>query len=143
MIVLLGVALGFVTLFVPVLFWPEDTPRLPGQDFIEQYPGKKWVYYLHMGLPIAWLLLYLVAISPLLWVIGDNSPYLLSFVIVGGLAFVHGIIEISTSVSMRNFSRGGPAQFVVDESIKKLGWIRIGLVFVLGLVPVLLIIVFQ
>jgi hypothetical protein len=143
MILLLGVILGFITLFVPVLFWPKDIPRLSGQEFIQQYPSKKWVYYLHLGLPIAWLLLYLVAISPLLWAIGDNSLYLISFVIVGGLSFAHGIIEISTAVSMRNFSRGGPAQYIVDESIKRLGWIRIGLVFVLGLVPMLFIIVFQ
>ena len=132
MIVLLGVILGFVTLFVPFLFWPEDTPRLSGLDFIQQYPGKKWVYYLHIGLPIAWLLLYLVVISPLLWAIGENSLYLMTFVIGGGLSVAHGTIEISTSVSMRNFSRGGPAQYIVDESIRRLGWMRVVFVLVLG-----------
>ena len=136
--VFLGLILGLITLFVPAIFWPQHAPRLSGPEFIQQYPDKKWAYYFHISLPIVWILLYLVVISPLIWRIGENALYLMSFIIGGGLSLAHGIIEIGTSVSMRNFSRGGPAQYVVNESIKRLGWIRIGLVLVMGATPLFL-----
>ena len=132
---LLGFIFGMLTLFVPSLFWPKEIPRLPSQLFFNQYPDKKWLYYIHFGLPFFWIILYLIVISPVLWRIGDDTLYLLSFMLGGGLAVGHGIIEIISHVSMRNFSRGGQAIYVSDVSIRRFGLIRIGFVLLLGLVP--------
>jgi hypothetical protein len=135
MVSFFGTVVGLLTLFVPTLFWPRKVPRLPSRNFMKQYPDKKWLYYVHLSLPILWILLYLLIILPLLWQIGDEQLYLVSFAIGGGLAAVHGIIEILSSVSMRNFSRGGPATYLVDDAVKRLGWIRLGSVLFFGTVP--------
>ncbi len=86
-------------------------------------------------LPIAWVLIYALVTFPILWSIGDDHLYLASFALSGGLAVCHGIIEVLTNVSMRNFSRGGAATYIMDDSIKRLGWMRIGLVLFFGLIP--------
>ena len=139
MISFLGLIIGLITLFVPTFFWPQTLPRLSGQDFIQQYPDKKRVYYVHLGLPIIWILLYMVIITPVLWTLGENSLYLISFAIGGGLSAIHSILEISTTVSMRNFSRSGSSVYLVDQIVKKLGWIRLCLVCALGIIPFLLV----
>lgn len=132
MISLLGVVAGLLTLFIPTLFWPRNVPRLSGPAFMQKYPDKKWVNFLHAGLPFVWVLLYGLVVFPFLWRIGDPHLYLVSFTIGSGLATAHGIIEIQTSVSIRNFSRGGKSTYLVDKSVRRLGWIRIGFVFVGG-----------
>jgi hypothetical protein len=135
MISFVGIVVGLLTLLIPPLFWPQQAARLSSQDFVQAYPAKKWMYYLHVGLPVIWVLLYAVILFPILWQIGDRQLYFVSFLAGGGLAVVHSIIEILTSVSMRNFSRGGPATSLVDDAVKQLGWIRLGLVLFFGLVP--------
>jgi hypothetical protein len=135
MLSILGLIMGFLTLFVPTLLWPQTIPRLSTKDFVQQYPEKRWLSILHTGLPVFWVLLFAIAIFPILWRIGDRHLYLVSFTAVGGLSVAHGIIEIYTAVSMRNFSRGGPATFLVDDSVKRLGLVRLGLVLFLGLIP--------
>lgn len=135
MVALVGVIMGLLTLFIPPLFWPRAVPQLSDQAFVEQYPDKRWIYYVHFALPLFWVFLYLIVIAPVLWRIGDEHLYLISFTIGGGLAIGHGIVEILTNVSTRNFSRGGPATYLVHDSIRRLGWMRVGLVLFLGLVP--------
>ncbi len=133
--------MGLLSLFLPPLFWSSEIPRLASHDFVQQYPDKKRVYYLHTVLPIVWLLFYVIILSPLLFNIGDKL-YFVSFGLGGGLAVGHGLIEILTNVSMRNFSRGGQAIYLVDDSIRRIGWIRMGVVFFSGLIPLIFIIVF-
>lgn len=137
---LLGLVIGLLTLFGPSLLWPREIPKLTSQVFRKLYPDKKWVYYIHIGLPIIWILLYLFIIAPVLWENGDKYLYLISFFLGGGLAFGHGTIEIISRVSMRNFSRGGQAIYVVDESIRRLGSLRIGFVIFSGLIPLIFVI---
>lgn len=143
MIMLFGLIIGLLTLWLPYLFWPRTVPRFASQDFIQKYPDKRRIYYLHFTLPIVWLFLYITVIVPILLAIGDDYLYLVSFGLGGGLAIGHGIIEILAGVSMRNFSRGGSATYLVDDSIKRLGWMRVGIVFLLGLIPLSIINLFS
>ena len=135
MISFMGIIVGLLILLIPPLFWPQQVSRLSSQDFVQAHPTKKWIYYLHVGLPVVWVLLYAVFLFLMLWPIGDRQLYFVSFLVGGGLAVVHGMVEILTSVSMRNFSRGGPATYLVDDSVRRLGWIRLGLVLSFGLLP--------
>ena len=132
-----GICFGMLTIFIPALLWLKDAIKLTSEDFVTQYPDKKWVRYVHMGLPVFWILLYLLILFPLLF--KTESVYLISFSIGGGVAVGHGIIEIISCVSMRNLSRFGSGVYVVDHSIRRLGWLRIGAVILLGLFPLLII----
>ncbi len=125
---------GIFNIICSFFFWPHATPRLSWNELASQYPDKKWVSYIHFGLPIFWLLLYM-ALFPLFWNISDKNLYLVTFPIGGGWAIGHGILEILTTVSMKNIYRFSPETYVVDKSIRRLGWLRIGSVIILGIIP--------
>jgi hypothetical protein len=131
----LGIVIGVSILLIPPLFWPQSVSRLSSQEFIRVYPTKKWIYYLYVSSPVIWVLLYAVFLVPTLGSVGNKQVYFVSFLVGGGLAVVHGIVEILTSTSMRNFSRGGSATYAVDDAVKRLGWVRLGLVLSFGLSP--------
>ena len=132
---ILGFIAGLLVLYAPSIVLLKTNAQLLAQELAEQYPGKKWVRYASIGWSVLWILSYLLGVMPLLLRSGDWRLYLVTYLFFGGIALGYGIIEILSGVSIL------PARRVVylpSNSSSRMGWIRIGLVLIAGILPVIL-----
>ena len=132
---ILGFIAGLLVLYAPSIVLLKTNAQLLAQELAEQYPGKKWVRYASISWSVLWILSYLLGVMPLLLRSGDWRLYLVTYLFFGGIALGYGVIEVLSGVSIL------PARRVVylsGNSSRRMGWIRIGLVLIAGILPVIL-----
>ena len=132
---LLGFIAGVLVLYAPSIVLLKTNAQLFTQELTEQYPDKKWVRYISIGWPVLWILLYLLGIMPFLLRSSGWQLYLVTYLFFGGIALGYGVVEVLSGVSIL------PARRVIylpGNFSRRMGWIRIGLVLITGILPVIL-----
>ena len=136
-----GLVVGLLTLVYTNSDLASQYSKLSSEEFREQFPDNDGSIIFILGWQYFGCFCICYYSFPSFGEVGDNNLYLATFLIGGGLSILHGIVEIISFVSMRNFSRGGSATYLVDDSIRRFGWSRIGAVILLALLGTLLSIV--
>jgi len=146
---IIGSFLGLAAYQLPAKLWLKKDDKLNKEAFKIAFPQKMKVYYLYVFLPFAWMVIYLILIFPGIFNIFKNSNvafYFVCYLLFGGFGILDGILEILSGISP--IRQGGRARrslrlyyLVVNESVRRVGLLRIGVISGVGILSWLIILV--
>jgi len=133
-LLLLGGFMGLVVFAGPLMLGLTKGAQLDKESFKDAFPKKMVVYYLYKLFPLVWLFLYF-AIIPIIARFAINVTYFSGYLLLGGFGVLDGLLEVVAGVSP---IRGGKGSLrlrylVVNDSVRRLGLIRLGLFWGIGL----------
>ncbi len=133
-LLLLGGFMGFVVFAGPSMFRTMNGVQLDKESFKDTFPKKMVVFYLYKLLPLLWLFLYF-AIIPIVARFAISFTYFSGYLLLGGFGLLDGLLEVVTCVSPIRGGRGSLRlrYLVVDDSVRQLGLLRLGLFGGIGL----------
>jgi hypothetical protein len=142
----LGVIAGLALFHLPPMLWLDTLDKVDKNMFKANHPGKKIVYYTYYFLPFIWLLGYPFFVFSGIGRLLNNFSlrlFFFGYLLFGGLSFLEGVLEVITNVSaVRQAQRVRGdlrlSHLVYNESVRRVGLIRIGLISGLGLLAWLL-----
>jgi len=146
-----GAFIGLLVYYLPTALWLNQDGRLSNDAFKSAYPKKKYVYYWYKLLPVIWLFIYSLLIFPgiaRLFKNGNLILYFVGYLLLGGFSALDGLAELVTGIAPirpGSCARGSLrlGYLVVNDSVRRAGLLRLGLVAGIGLLSwVIIVIVF-
>jgi hypothetical protein len=133
-LLLLGGFMGLVVFTGPLLFGLTKGEQLDKESFKDAFPKKIVVYYLYTLFPLIWLFLYF-AIIPIVAQYAVSVTYFSGYLFLGGFGVLDGLLEVVTGISPIRGGRGSLRlrHLVVNDSVRRLGIIRLSLFWGIGL----------
>jgi hypothetical protein len=144
-----GAFIGLLVYYLPTVLWLNQDGGLSDDAFKSAYPKKKYVYYLYKLLPVIWLFIYSLLIFPeiaRLFQSGNLILYFVGYLLLGGFGALDGLAELVTGVAPIRPGSGargslGLGYLVVNNSVRRAGFLRLGLATGIGLLSWVIIVV--